>query len=296
MNKLFPQGLTRRSLFQGLASASLVTTVAVPAAWANAPAASAWSEASHSSLRLIRGSSMKPGEYTAGIVLRLKPGFKTYWRQPGDSGVPPVFKFDASQNLGAITVHFPTPKRFDDGAGGVSFGYTGSEIILPVTIIPKNPRQGVILHMEADYAVCEKLCVPAHGKAHIELSNDGRSPHDDVLRAAMGMVPVITRLAAPGAVQVIALRKGLTAEHFLVDVGVPAGAAPELFIEGEAPWFLEVKSFTPAANGQPATFTVMVIERDKSPDCLGADLAFTLAAGPQAIEVRTRLDMALITP
>jgi DsbC/DsbD-like thiol-disulfide interchange protein len=140
------------------------------------------------------------------------------------------------------------------------------------------------------------MCVPAHGKAELELSQDSRSPHDDALREAIGTVPVITKLGAPGAVQVLALRKGLTAEHFLVDVSVPSGVAPELFIEGEAPWFLESKGFTPAAGGRPANFTVTVIERDKSPDCLGANLAFTLAAGPQAIEVRTRLDMALITP
>jgi DsbC/DsbD-like thiol-disulfide interchange protein len=296
MNEVFQTSFTRRGLLQVLASASMTTTVAVPFARANAPASSAWSESFHSSLRLIRGSGTKPGEYSAGIVLRLKPGFKTYWRHPGDSGVPPVFRFDGSQNLGEAVVHFPAPRRFDDGAGGVSFGYTGSEIVLPVTIKARNPKQAVVLRLEADYAVCEKLCVPVHGTADLEFMLDGRSPHDIVLREAMSMVPVIARLGAPGAIQVIALRKGLMAEHFLVDVSLPSGVTPELFIEGEAPWFLETKSFTPAADGQPATFTVMVIERDKSPDCQGANLALTLAAGSQAIEVRTRLDMALITP
>jgi DsbC/DsbD-like thiol-disulfide interchange protein len=296
MGEVYRKCLTRRGVLQGLASASMTVAAAVPGAMANVLAASAWSEASHSSLRLIRGSSAKPGEYRAGIVLRMKPGFKTYWRHPGDSGVPPVFRFDASQNVGEANVHFPAPRRFDDGAGGISFGYTGGEIIFPLTVTARNPGQAVILRLEADYAVCEKLCVPAHGKVQLELSNDGRSPHDEALREARSTVPVITKLGAPGAVQIITLRKGLTAEHFLVDVAVPAGGTPELFIEGEAPWFLETKGFTAAASGQPATFSVMVIERDKSPDCLGANLAFTLAAGPKAIEVRTRLDMALITP
>jgi DsbC/DsbD-like thiol-disulfide interchange protein len=296
MNKLSQQYLTRRGLLQVLASAGVTVAVAVPGARANAPAASQWSEASHSSLRLLRGSSVKAGDYRAGIVLRMRPGFKTYWRHPGDSGVPPVFRFDGSQNLGEAVVHFPVPRRFDDGTGGISFGYTGSEIILPVTVTARNPKQPVVLRLEADYAVCEKLCVPAHGKAEIELSNDGRSPHDDALRDAMGTIPAITKLGTAGAVQVMALRKGHTAEHFLVDVNVPAGVTPELFIEGETPWFLETKGFSPATGGQPATFSIMVIDRDKSPDCLGANLTLTLAAGSQAIEVRTRLDMELITP
>jgi DsbC/DsbD-like thiol-disulfide interchange protein len=296
MYERFQQRLTRRGLLKGTASVGLTATFAAPGALANAPAASAWSEASHSSLRLIRGNSVKPGEYQAGIVLRLKTGFKTYWRHPGDSGVPPVFRFDGSQNLGEAIVHFPAPRRFDDGAGGISFGYTASEIILPVTVLAKNPKQGVILQLEADYAVCEKLCVPAHGKANLEFSSNGRSPHEDVLREAMSAVPVVTKLGAPGAVRIIALRKGLTAEHFLVDVSLPSGITPELFIEGEMPWFLETRSFMPPANGQPATFSVMVIDRDRSPDCQGANLTLTLAAGSVAIEVRTRLDMALITP
>jgi DsbC/DsbD-like thiol-disulfide interchange protein len=295
MDESSQQSLTRRCLLRAMAGASVAAAVAAPHARAGGPMASAWSEASHSSLRLIRGGSVKPGEYRAGIVLRLRPGFKTYWRHPGDSGVPPVFRFDGSQNLGEAIVHFPAPRRFDDGAGGVSFGYVGDEIILPVTVIAKSPKQGVILRIEADYAVCEKLCVPAHGKAHLEISADSRSPHDDALREAMNAVPVITALGAPGALQVTALRKGQAAEQFLVEVNVPAGVTPELFIEGEAPWFLETKDFTPARGGQPATFSIMVIERDKSPDCLGANLVLTLAAGPKAIEVRTRLDMALIT-
>jgi DsbC/DsbD-like thiol-disulfide interchange protein len=296
MNEWIQQGLSRRSLVQALTSLGLTATAVVPFARANTPSASAWSEASHSSLRLIRGSSAKPGEYRAGIVVRMKPGFKTYWRHPGDSGVPPVFRFDASENLGEAIVHFPAPQRFDDGAGGISFGYTSSEIILPLTVIARNPKQGVMLRMEADYAVCEKLCVPAHGKAQLALSADGRSPHDDTLRDAMNTVPLMAKLGVPGAIAVMALRKGPAAEHFLVDVSVPAGVKPDLFIEGEAPWFLETKGFTPAHAGQPATFSVMVIERDKSPDCLGANLTLTLAAASQAIEVRTRLDMALITP
>jgi DsbC/DsbD-like thiol-disulfide interchange protein len=296
MDEYFQQGLTRRRLIQAMAGTSLIACLDMQTARANAPTASPWSDASHSSLRLIRGSRVHPGEYRAGIVMRLKPGFKTYWRLPGDSGVPPVFRFDGSRNLGEAIVHFPAPMRFDDGAGGISFGYTGSEIILPITVTAKNSKEAVALHVEADYAVCEKLCVPAHGKANLELAGDGASPYDTVLREAMGAVPVIAQLGAPGAIQVLALRKGMAAEHFVVDVSLPSGVKPELFIEGEAPWFLETKSFAPAAGGQPASFSVMVVERDKSPDCLGTSLALTLVAGLKAIEVRTRLDMALITP
>jgi DsbC/DsbD-like thiol-disulfide interchange protein len=121
--------------------------------------------------------------------MRLNPGFKTYWRHPGDSGVPPSFRFEGSRNLKSARVHFPAPRRFADGAGGFSIGYDGPEILLPLAITPVDPAKPVELVMEADYAVCEKMCVPASGKASLLLSADGKSPFHDALDVAMSRVP-----------------------------------------------------------------------------------------------------------
>ncbi len=288
--------LSRRVALQLWCGAGLASAVGGLAAFAGPSFASEWSEASHSALRLVRANVIRPGEFRAGIALRMKPGFKTYWRHPGDSGVPPVFNFETSQNLKSITVHFPRPTRFNDGAGGVSFGYAESELLLPITVIATDPEAEVILRLEAEYAVCEKMCVPAHGKAVLSLGGDGRSPFETPLREAMTSVPVLAKTGEAGPLQVIALRKAAEAEHFLIEVGVSEGATPELFLEGQSPWFLETKGFAPGANGVTGTFTVLVVERDRSPDCAGADLTLTLVSGRHAIEVRTRLDMALITP
>jgi DsbC/DsbD-like thiol-disulfide interchange protein len=283
----------RRLVLGGLGSLGLAAGWSAPIARAASPAASAWSEAPFSKIRLVRGSG-GGGEHRAGIAFHMKQGFKTYWRHPGDSGVPPVFRFDGSQNLAEASVHFPAPKRFDDGSGGTSFGYAGPELVLPVTVRVRNPKEPALLRLEIDYAVCEKMCVPASGKAALELLDDGRSPFDEILRTAMATVPAIKTLAGGGPLQVTALRKGQAAEHFLVEARAPGGSKPELFVEGESPWFFEVKDFAPGAGGMAGVFPVMVVERDKSPDCTGADITLTLVASGKAIEVRTRLDMALI--
>jgi DsbC/DsbD-like thiol-disulfide interchange protein len=288
--------LPRRSALQLIGGAGLAAVFGSVPATAAPVFASDWSESSHSAIRLIRAQPVRVGEHRVGIALRMKPGFKTYWRHPGDSGVPPVFDFAKSQNLKSATVHFPRPIRFDDGAGGVSFGYSSEEVVLPVTVVADNPAASVMLRMAADYAVCEKLCVPAHGQAALELRDDGRGPFEAVLRTAMAAVPTLTKSGAAGPLQVLGLRKGAESEQFLVEVQVPDGMNPELFVEGQMPWFLEVKGFAPGTKGGSGAFTVLVVERDRSPDCAGADLTLTLAAGPAAVEVRTRLDMALITP
>ncbi len=91
----------------------------------------------------------------------MQPGWKTYWRYPGDSGVPPRFDFSGSENLKDAKVLFPAPHLFTDETGH-SLGYKNSAIF-PLVITPQQPGKPVRLRMKIDYAVCEKLCVPAEG-------------------------------------------------------------------------------------------------------------------------------------
>src|SRR4030081_1467168 len=62
----------------------------------------------HSAVRLLAGSR-SGGVLLGGIAFQLQPGWKTYWRTPGDSGVPPRFEFSTSENIEAATVMWPGP-------------------------------------------------------------------------------------------------------------------------------------------------------------------------------------------
>src|SRR3954464_7681257 len=85
--------------------------------------ASPWQRDAHSAVRLLAGSR-SGAVLLGGVAIQLPPGWHTYWRTPGDSGVPPRFDFSKSDNVEAVTVLWPAPRKFDDGAGGFSFGYT----------------------------------------------------------------------------------------------------------------------------------------------------------------------------
>ena len=92
-----------------------------PASSAIAADASPWDDDLQSAARLIaaRAHNESGGRvFRAGVEIKLKEGWKTYWRYPGDSGVPPVLDFSRSQNVKAVTVLYPAPMRFPDGAGG----------------------------------------------------------------------------------------------------------------------------------------------------------------------------------
>ena len=101
-----------------------------------------------------------------GIAFQLQPGWKTYWRTPGDSGVPPRFDFSKSENIEAVTVLWPAPMKFDDGAGGHSLGYH-NQFVLPLRIVAKNADKPVTLRADINYAVCEKLCIPVEANAEL---------------------------------------------------------------------------------------------------------------------------------
>ena len=130
-----------------------------------------------------------------GIAFQLQPGWKTYWRTPGDSGVPPRFDFSKSENVEAVTVLWPAPTKFDDGAGGHSLGYH-NQIVLPLRIVAKNADKPVTLRADVNYAVCEKLCIPVEANAELAFTSVA-STEDSALFAALDTVPKPANVGDP---------------------------------------------------------------------------------------------------
>jgi DsbC/DsbD-like thiol-disulfide interchange protein len=270
------------------------------------PSASPWSKASHSDLRLVAngkiaaGKIMSPGQYQAGIAVQMKPGFKTYWRHPGDSGVPPSFSFEGSENLARADILYQPPQKFPDGAGGYSFGYVSSDVIFPLVVTALDPLKPVLVRLKADYAVCDTICIPAHAQVSLTFFEPMDDHNSEMVRAAHANVPERVKLGQVARnLAIVALKKHTVPEQFLVEVKLPKELQADLFLEGESPWFFETKNLT-RGDGDNATFVVSVIERSKAADCTGVDLTLTLVAMRDqtekiSLEVTTRLDLAVVT-
>ena len=256
---------------------------------AHAADASPWVEDNYSGIRLIAGVNKSGAESLgAGIEIKMQPGWHTYWRYPGDSGVPPRFSFAGSDNLASATVLFPAPHAFTDEAG-TTIGYKGN-VILPVSVVPRQKDKPVTLRAKIDYAVCEKLCVPA--EARLELTLDRTSGADNAaLAAAEARVPQ----------PVSAAEAGLTARRanddkrkplVFVDLAADTGQQVALFVEGPtAEWALPIPK---PAQGAPPGHQHFGFELDGLPpgvDPTGAfELTFTIVKGDRATEVKTHLD------
>src|SRR3954454_9557152 len=112
---------------------------------ATAADVSPWSGCMQSAARLISARAVNESGgrmFRAGVEIKLKDGWKPYWRYPGDSGVPPVLDFSKSQNVKTVTVLYPAPHRFSDGAGGNSIGYKG-DILWPLHVVPQDAGKPV---------------------------------------------------------------------------------------------------------------------------------------------------------
>jgi DsbC/DsbD-like thiol-disulfide interchange protein len=255
---------------------------------AHAADESPWSNDIRSGVRLIAGAHSKDDvAMRAGIEIKMQPGWKTYWRYPGDSGVPPRFDFSGSENLKDAKVLFPVPHLFTDETGH-SLGYKNN-IIFPLMIAPQQSGKPVRLRMKIEYAVCEKLCVPAEGSAELTLGSGASARNTDLI-AAEAHVPRTVPAAQIGltAKRVTSAAKPMVA----VDLAAPAGQTVELFVEGPTPdWALPIPTPVQGAPTGRARFTFELDGLPPGVDPKGnVDLTFTVVTGERALEVKTHLD------
>jgi thiol:disulfide interchange protein DsbD len=113
--------------------------------------------------------AVQPGQpLVVGVRLRMDPGWHTYWRNPGDAGLPTRAKWSLPEGFQAGDLQWPRPGRFNTGPL-VSFGYE-HEVLLPVEIeVPATVRsKDVTLRAKVSWLECEDICLP--GKAELALT------------------------------------------------------------------------------------------------------------------------------
>ena len=132
-------------------------------------ATGAWQGEGNAQVRLIAAGIGDDGQLEAGLEISLQPGWKTYWRTPGDAGVAPLFDFAASSNIdGPVKVEFPVPHRVDDGYA-VSNVYEGY-VVLPVSAKVSDPESATTLALSLDIGVCAEICIPEHYDLSLEVA------------------------------------------------------------------------------------------------------------------------------
>ncbi|MCP1973195.1 protein-disulfide reductase DsbD domain-containing protein [Bradyrhizobium elkanii] len=262
-------------------------SVACMATEVRADDASPWQQDTHSAVRLLAGSR-SGAVLLGGIAFQLQDGWKTYWRTPGDSGVPPRFDFSRSDNVEAVTVMWPAPRQFDDGAGGTSLGYK-HQVVLPLRIVAKNPDKPLVLRADINYAVCEKLCVPVEAKAELAFASVA-STEDAALSEALNSVPKPANIGDPIPFSIRDVKRD-GKNNVLVDVSAPESRDLSLFVEGPTPdWALPVPKLVEHAPPGVKRFSFELDGLPPGAKADGAALKLTLVGGDKSYEFNINLN------
>lgn len=255
-------------------------------------AVSPWSKAAYSSMRLIAGATAPSGKQRIGVEIAMTPGFKTYWRSPGDAGVPPVFDWSGSENVGGLDVRWPTPERFEDGAGS-GIGYV-DEVVIPVSVQPVDPTRPVTVVLKLDYAVCDKICVPAKGEARLWLKPGVTSVSSPRLEQFEAQIPHQIKPGTAGdRLAILDVTHGEAALKLTLKAP-EGGAIDDLFVEGAGMWSFGRPVLTAQPDGTVAA-KLKIVERPKG--ATGpAPFIVTVRGKPQSVEARLELDIGTAKP
>ncbi len=159
----------------------------------------------------------------AALDLQLAPQWKTYWRSPGDAGIPPQFDWTGSENVASVRFHWPAPDVFRTN-GMQSIGYHDA-LVLPIEVTPVDPSRPVRLRARVDLGVCKDICMPASLDLAADLTLPGAS--DPVIRTALEAQPLTARAAGVGRVA-CALQPIRDGMRLTAEVDLPAQGRAEV--------------------------------------------------------------------
>lgn len=135
---------------------------------------------------IIQGWDLPDGRRLAAVRLVLAPGWKTYWRAPGDAGIPPHFDWSGARNIGAVSLTWPTPEIHVQN-GLRSIGYT-DQVVIPMHITPSDASRPIRLRTTLSMGVCSDVCVPHQVSIDTLLDSPDLTPTPAIV-AALADVP-----------------------------------------------------------------------------------------------------------
>lgn len=233
--------------------------------------------------QILPGWRAEDGSHMAALRFTLQDGWKTYWRAPGDAGIPPQFDWRGSRNLSRVEVTWPTPKQINQG-GVRTIGYT-DELVLPLRLAPKKAGQAITLTGTIEMGVCSDICVPVTVKVTNELSGATGKP-DPRIVAALAARPYTASEAGVSRVacRVSPMKDGL---RLRAEVDMPNMGGQELaVIEADDPSIWIAQANTERKGGRLVAETDVYHAEGQAFALNRSGLRITVLGGGHAVDIR----------
>lgn len=266
--------------------------LSVAAAPALAGTATDWQQANHAATRLLVDKAKRDDRevpIVAGIHVKLDDGWKTYWRNPGDAGLPPSFDWSGSRNLKSAKVLWPAPVRFKDSAG-TSYGYK-KEVVFPVLVEAQDPAKPVELHLRLEYAVCADICIPAEAELSVSSKPSGffSRSYSGLLEAYLAKVPVKLDPGKGKAIGVQSATAKLSGDNpeLVFEAKFPAETSSrDLFVEGPEGFYLPPSKVAADEGNGRVRYRIDLTKGDDPKELAGKSVIVTLVSDKAQAEVR----------
>jgi len=244
-----------------LVATAFLASLSTPAA----AAATHWLQSRGAKVRIVATPPDADGVIRAAVDIDLKPGWTTYWRNPGESGIPPQLTTTGSRNIKSARLDFPPPVALDEG-GMSAIGYD-APVALPLRIRQAEPGKDSLLSAKLFLGVCKDICIPVRADFSLNIPAHSK-PASSI--ASVVVAKAFTSLPEPEsdtfAVRQVSLSKD--GRDLIVTARLPGGAPPgdrpQLFVAGPDGW-----SVAPARlkqqQGRMATFFVPVTGKPDAP-------------------------------
>jgi DsbC/DsbD-like thiol-disulfide interchange protein len=263
-------------------------------ATAFAQSATPWTEGYNSKTRLLAGQVPFGAERRAvvGVEIALAPGWKTYWRAPGDSGgVPPIFDLSQSKNLASATVHYPAPHRMVDVAGE-AVGYKGG-VIFPIEVVAADRAKPIALEVVIEYGICREICVPAEARMSLVLDPASLAAAPAAITAALETVPRAAGKRRPTDPELKAVTAVLAGDKPRIEIEAVfpgSGEGADVFVEASEGIYLPLPRRIGAGAGPVLRFEIDLATGVEPAELKGKTLTFTLVSAAGQSEAARTID------
>jgi len=229
----------------------------------------------------LGGWTTDSGSQMAALRLDLADGWKTYWRAPGDAGIPPQFDWSGSQNVASVRFHWPTPEVFELN-GMRTIGYT-HQLVLPLEIMPRDPAQPIRLQASIDMGICRDICVPVSLQLGTDIPRGGAP--DASIRAALADRPMAAKAAGLSGLrcQVEPIRDGL---RLTAQIDLPGGAEDVAVFETSDPDLWVSESETRREGGRLVSTSDLIPARGGPVALDRSRVTITVLGDNRAVELR----------
>jgi DsbC/DsbD-like thiol-disulfide interchange protein len=250
--------------------------------------ASPWVELHAARVRLVAGAPADKSarSYLAGVEITLAEGWKTYWRTPGDAGVPPYFDWTGSTNVAKIEVRYPAPSRLDEPAA-LTIGYKNS-VIFPVEVTPRDAMRPADLKLSAQFGICREICIPADTAISLTLvPSQLEGEASPALLAALERVPRPQQSRRAGDPELVRVTPSLgdAAPHLTIEARFPIGdPSADVFVEAPEGLYVPQPKRLPDGADGTLRFRIDLVRGGNAHDLEGKTLTLTLVGDAGATE------------